>query len=158
MTTQAQTTINPFANWREIDRIVGIIKERDVTEQTKPKIVVMCGSSRYVDIMAVCAWLVERDEHAIVMTLHLLPCWYDNINLIPDHLAEHEGVADAMDELHLKKIDLATEVFVVNHDDYIGDSTKKEIEYTQNLGKKIRWFTHDKIGDQVRLMMDKYKS
>lgn len=117
------------------------------------KIVVLCGSSRYVDVMAVCSWLIERDEQAIVMSLHLLPWWYENVDQIPDHLAEHEGVADAMDELHLRKIDLADEIFVVNHDDYIGDSTKKEIKYTQSIGKPIRWFTHDAVGDQVRLMM-----
>jgi hypothetical protein len=39
----------------------------------KPKIVVLCGSSKFVDIMAVCAWLIERDEQAMTMGLHLLP-------------------------------------------------------------------------------------
>lgn len=39
----------------------------------KPKIVTLCGSSRFVGIMAVCAWLIERDEGAITMGLHLLP-------------------------------------------------------------------------------------
>ena len=80
---------------------------------SKPKVVVLCGSSRFVDIMAVCAWIIERDEGAISMGLHLLPGWYSMEN-IPDHLAEHEGVADAMDELHLIKIDLSDEVFVVD--------------------------------------------
>ena len=28
----------------------------------EPKIVALCGSSWFVDIMAVCAWLIERDE------------------------------------------------------------------------------------------------
>ena len=82
----------------------------------QPKIVVLCGSSRFVEIMAVCAWMIERDEKAITMGLHLLPIWYGDI---PHHLAEHEGVAEAMDELHLRKIDLAHEVFIVNRDYYI---------------------------------------
>jgi hypothetical protein len=66
----------------------------------KPKIIVLCGSSRFVDIMAVCAWLIERDEKAIAMGLHLLPGWYSR-ERIPDHLAEHEGVVADMDALHL---------------------------------------------------------
>ncbi len=75
----------------------------------RPKIVVLCGSSRFVQIMTVCAWRIERDEGAIAMGLHLLLGWYPDCPA--DHLAEHEGVAEQMDALHLKKIDLADEVF-----------------------------------------------
>jgi hypothetical protein len=113
----------------------------------KPKIVVMSGSSRFVDVMAVCAWWIERDERAITMGLHLLPGWYPCAD---DHVAEEEGVAPAMDELHLRKIDLCDEVFVVNVDHYIGDSTRREIEYARTSGKPIRWFTHDPIGERFR--------
>ncbi len=118
----------------------------------KPKIITICGSSRFVQIMAVCAWLLERDEHAITFGLHLLPEWYCKEN-IPHHLAEYEGVAAEMDELHLCKIDISDEVFVVNYDDYIGESTKKEIEYTKSKNKKIRWFSHDDIGIKVSTML-----
>jgi len=114
----------------------------------KPKIVVLCGSSKFCGIMAVCAWLIERDERAIAMGLHLLPDWYPDCP--SDHLAEHEGVATAMDDLHLRKIDLANEFFVVNFNDYIGNSTRNEIEYAQKSKKIIRWFTHDEIGEKCR--------
>jgi len=105
--------------------------------------------------MAVCAWLIERDEQAITMGLHLLPIWYSE-NDIPDHLAEHEDVAEEMDELHLRKIDLASEIFVVNRNDYIGESTQKEIVYTQANDKKIRWYTHDPIGNKVEEIISKF--
>lgn len=118
-------------------------------KESKPKIVTICGSSRFVDIMAVCAWIIERDENAIVLSLHLLPAWHSK-DLIADHLAEHEGVAGQKDELHLRKIDLATEeIFVVNYGDYIGDSTTKEIGYAKETGKRVRWFTHDPVGEKV---------
>lgn len=113
----------------------------------KPKIVTLCGSSKFVEIMAVCSWLIERDEKAITMSLHLLPFWYGDI---PDHIAEVEGVAKEMDELHLRKIDISDEVFVVNFDHYIGESTSREIEYTKERNKKIRWFTDDPIGEKVK--------
>lgn len=113
----------------------------------KPKIVTLCGSSKFCDIMAVCAWFIERDEQAIAMGLHLLPQWYPDC---PDHhLAEHEGVASAMDELHFRKIDLSDEIFVVNYGDYIGDSTANEIKYARENNKKIRWFSCDSIGGKV---------
>ena len=113
----------------------------------KPKIVTLCGSSKFCDIMAVCAWLIERDEKAITMGLHLLPQWYPDC---PDsHLAEQEGVAEVMDTLHFRKIDISDEIFVVNYDDYIGDSTANEIKYTRENNKKIRWFSCDPIGEEV---------
>lgn len=120
------------------------------------KIITLCGSSRFCDIMAVCAWLIERDEKAISMGLHLLPGWYSR-EFIPDHLAEHEGCAEEMDQLHMRKIDISDEIFVVNCDDYIGSSTKNEIEYAQKLGKNIRWFMHDPIGKKCLDIMIKGK-
>lgn len=114
----------------------------------KPKVVALCGSSRHIDIISVCAWLIERDENAIVMSLHLIPHWYSK-EKIPAYLAEHECVKEKIDTLHLRKIDLADEIFVVNYQDYIGISTKNEVSYAKESGKTIRWFTQDDIGKKV---------
>ena len=114
----------------------------------RPKIVVMCGSSRFVDVMAVCAWLIEKQENAIVLKLNLLPEWYCK-GEIPDHLAEHEGVSEDMDQLHLRKIDMADEIFVVDYEHYIGDSTRKEMLYAQEHMVDMRMFSTDPIGVQV---------
>jgi len=86
--------------------------------------------------MAVIAWQLERDEHAITLGLHLVPQWYAED--ISDHLAEHQGCANEMDELHLRKIDISDEIYVVNWRGYIGESTKREIEYAKTTGKRIR--------------------
>jgi len=129
---------------------------RDLEEargKLKP-VTVMCGSSRYTDIMAVCAWLIERDEHRMTMGLHLLPAWYSK-EPIPDHLAESENCAAEMDALHIAKIDAGDEIFVVNYQDYIGESTQREIEYAMSHNKRIRWFTHDPVGEKVSEIMNK---
>ena len=115
---------------------------------SKPKVIVLCGSSSFCQVMAVCAWFLERDEQAIAMGLHLLPIWYSR-DEIPDHLAEHEGVAEAMDALHLRKIDLADEIFVVNRAGYIGSSTANEIAYAEQKGLPIRYYEDDSIGHKV---------
>ena len=123
----------------------------DVESPPRPKIVVLCGSSRFVDVMAVCAWLIERDEQAITMGRHLLPAWYPNVPA--HHLAEHEGVAAAMDALHLRKIDLADEIFVVDVGGYIGASTATAIAYASIYPPKpIRYFTVDPVGASVEQM------
>lgn len=112
----------------------------------KPKVVGLCGSSRFVDVIAVCGWLIERDEKPIAMGLHLLPDWYGPV---PDHIAEAEGCADEMDEMHLRKIDLCNDIFVVDFRNYIGPSTTREIKYAEKLGKPVRRFTQDKIGRET---------
>ncbi len=118
----------------------------------KTKIICLCGSSRFVGVMAVCAWLLEKQEKAITTGLHLLPNWYTTIT---DHLAEAENCADEMDALHLKKIDIADEIFVVNYDFYIEESTAREIKYAQSKNKKIRWFTNDPIGSYFLTITDR---
>src|SRR3990167_5677100 len=121
------------------------------TEMSKPKVIVLCGSTRFIEIFAVCAWLIERDEGAITLGLHLLPSWYPDVP--KDHLAEAEGVKEQLDELHLRKIDLADQVFVVNFDHYLGESTKREVEYAIAKKLPIRWYTHDPIGAKVTAML-----
>ena len=103
----------------------------------RPRIVCLCGSSRFVPEMACIAWALERDEGYIVLSLHLLPADYPGVQ--PDHQAEAEGVATKMDELHLRKIDLADEVLVVNIDGYIGESTRREITYATAQKKVVRY-------------------
>ena len=116
------------------------------------KIVTICGSSKFVDVMAVCSWLLERDEGVLVFGLHLLPMWYPGCP--PDHLAEHEGVNEHMDKLHREKIALSEEIFVVNVNNYIGASTQVEINYAQNVRYlPVRWWTDDPIGEKCRELM-----
>ena len=110
---------------------------------SKPLITCLCGSSRFVDIMAVVGWLLERDEGKIILSLHLLPRWYPNA---PEHhLAEAEGVADQLDELHLRKIDIADEIFVIDWHGYIGESTSREIEYATANNRPVRYLTKEPL-------------
>lgn len=42
-----------------------------------------------------------------------------------------------LDEMHRQKIDMSDEIFVINPEGYIGESTKSEIKYAQEKGKVI---------------------
>ena len=44
-----------------------------------------------------------------------------------------------LDEIHKAKIELADEIFVINVNGYIGESTRSEIEWATALKKKIRY-------------------
>ncbi|CAM5250019.1 hypothetical protein SXANM310S_03835 [Streptomyces xanthochromogenes] len=43
----------------------------------------------------------------------------------------------ALDALHLRRIDLADRVLVVNPGGYIGESTSREVAYAQAVGKPV---------------------
>ncbi|KXJ57459.1 MAG: hypothetical protein AXW12_19760 [Thalassospira sp. Nap_22] len=112
------------------------------------KIITVCGSTRYLDVIAVVCWLLERDENAMTFGLHSLPQWYPDCP--PHHLAEHEGVADKLGKLHLAKIDRSDEIFVVDFDGYIGTSTLEQIRRAKARGIPVRYFSDDPIGVKVR--------
>ena len=46
---------------------------------------------------------------------------------------------EMLDDMHKRKIDLADEIFVINVGGYICESTKSEIEYAKNTGKKVNY-------------------
>ena len=41
--------------------------------------------------------------------------------------------------MHKRKIDMADEIYVINVDGYIGESTRSEIEYARATGKRIQY-------------------
>lgn len=45
----------------------------------------------------------------------------------------------ALDELHLRKIDLCDEVLILNVNGYVGESTRREVIYALQQGKRVRW-------------------
>lgn len=48
-------------------------------------------------------------------------------------------VKNMLDELHKAKIKMSDEVFIINKNRYIGDSTKSEIEYAKSLNIPIHY-------------------
>lgn len=116
----------------------GIKMERvdpDATQQ--PTIVCLCGSTRFMDAFR-SANLQETLAGRIVLSIGC------DTKSDADLLALGELTKEAkaaLDELHKRKIDLADEVLILNVDDYIGDSTRSELEYARAKGKRVRWLT-----------------
>lgn len=44
---------------------------------------------------------------------------------------------EMLDDMHKRKIDMVDSIYVINVGGYIGDSTRSEIEYAKEHGKKI---------------------
>lgn len=91
---------------------------------TRPEIVCICGSARFVS---------ERRAASCEMSCRGV------IVLAPsetDQAPTPEQKA-VLDDLHLRKIDLADRVVVVNPGGYVGESTRREIDYAQSAGKPV---------------------
>ena len=46
-----------------------------------------------------------------------------------------------LDDMHKRKIDMSDEIFVIDVDGYVGDSTRSEIEYAEVMGKEVRYLS-----------------
>lgn len=44
-----------------------------------------------------------------------------------------------LDDMHLRKIDMADEIYVINVGGYVGESTRREIAYAKGQGKVITY-------------------
>lgn len=102
----------------------------------KPKVICLCGSTRFIEQFATATWELERGEGAIVLGCTLLPMWYCGVQ---SHFGEATGTKEQCDEHHRRKIDLADEILVLNIGGYIGESTRGEIEYAHATGKPVRY-------------------
>ncbi len=103
---------------------------------SKTKIVTICGSSRFVAECAVKAWELNKQGIA-TFYMPMLPMWYEGVQ--EHHQAEHEGVAENLDNLWLQLIAMSDEVFVMNINGYIGERTAIEIAHAKKLGKPVKY-------------------
>jgi hypothetical protein len=102
----------------------------DFLQHTKPKVVTLCGSTKFKkQFQEAEAKLTLKGR--IVLSLGFFE-QSDNIEVTEEQVKLFEW-------LHYHKIDMSDEIFVVNVNGYIGESTKKEIEYAIHNGKKVTY-------------------
>ncbi len=101
------------------------------------KIVCLCGSTRFSEEFQK-AQLSETLAGKIVLTIGCNMRADDEVFGIMSE-QERSEIKAKMDELHLRKIDLADEVLVLNLGGYIGESTRREIQYAKSTGKPVKY-------------------
>lgn len=109
----------------------------------RPEIVCICGSTRFATEMSI----ANRDltfSGAIVVapgvflrTAEHGPDGTDGADEAGRTITDEQKAA--LDALHLRKIDLADRVLVVNPGGYIGESTSREIAYAHATGKPVSY-------------------
>lgn len=95
------------------------------------KVVTLCGSTKF-----------KEDFFEVQKKLTLQGSIVISVGLFGhsgDDEVWTEGTKEMLDDMHKRKIDMADEIFVINKNGYIGSSTKSEIEYAKQTGKKVRY-------------------
>jgi len=97
----------------------------------KYKVITLCGSTRFKDAFMETQKRLTLEGNIVI-----------SVGLF-GHSGDNEvwtkGIKEMLDDMHLRKIDLADEIFVINVGGYIGSSTKTEIEYAEKTGKPVRY-------------------
>jgi uncharacterized protein YkuJ len=100
------------------------------------KVITLCGSTKFKD---------QFEQTNAFLTLQ------GNIVISVAFFEQSEGFeitkeqAELLGNIHFRKIDISDEIFVIDVDGYIGDSTRKEIEYAGMKGKTIRYYSNGEI-------------
>ena len=104
----------------------------------KYKVVTLCGSTRFKDEFM----KAQKDltlKGYIVISVGLFG--HSGDQEVWENMDEGTltKTKEMLDDMHKRKIDMADEIFVVNVNGYIGDSTKSEIAYAESTGKKVNY-------------------
>ena len=91
------------------------------------KVITICGSLKFQKEM-----MIVAEKLALKGNCVLTPVYP-----ISENLKKTEEQLEKLKEAHFKRIELSDSIYVINKDNYIGKSTKLEIEYAQKLGKEI---------------------
>lgn len=95
------------------------------------KVITICGSLKFTDKMMECAQTLTMQGNCVLTPTYPILKEYNITEIEINNLKES----------HLKRIELSDAIYVLNVDNYIGESTKKEIDYAASLNKEIIYYT-----------------
>ncbi len=111
-------------------------------------VVTLCGSTRFKDEFL----QVQKDltlQGYIVLSVGLFGHSGDNEVWEGMDEGTLTKTKEMLDDMHKRKIDMSDEIFVINPGGYIGESTKSEIEYAREHGKRIRFLEDTYFGANI---------
>ena len=91
------------------------------------KVVTICGSLKFTHEM-----MIEAQKLALNGNCVLAPVYP-----VTEKMKMSKEQLKKLKEEHLKKIELSDAILVINKNNYIGESTKLEIEYAKSLNKEV---------------------
>lgn len=101
------------------------------------KVICLCGSTRFTYQMLITQWNFTKQGHVVLSWCALPDDYFSDDDKF--HIGDKENVKEIVDEVHKRKIDLSDEVFVLNINGYIGESTTSEIKYAMAHGVPVKY-------------------
>ena len=102
------------------------------------KVITLCGSTRFKD-----EFLKAQKELTLKGNIVISVGLFGHSGDEEVWESMDEGTLtktkEMLDDMHKRKIDMSDEIFVINVGGYIGESTKSEIDYAINTGKKVNY-------------------
>jgi hypothetical protein len=113
------------------------------------KVVTLCGSTTFEAEFAEVNQRLTM-EGCVVISLGMF-----RLPNLPgyDWTADSSDLKGRLGAVHLQKIRMADEVYIVDPGGYIGKSTRREIAYAESLGKPVRYLSRERLartGDRAR--------
>ena len=117
-------------------------------ENKKYPVVTLCGSTRFKDEFMETQKRLTLEGY-IVISVGLFG--HSGDNEVWENMDEGTmtKTKEMLDDIHKRKIDMSDEIYVINVGDYIGDSTKSEIDYAIERGKKVSFLEPHNDGSIV---------
>ena len=111
----------------------------------KYKVITLCGSTRFKDEFMEAQKRLTLEGNIVISVGLFGHSGDDEVweSMVEGTLTKTK---EMLDEMHKRKIDMADEIFVINVDGYIGESTRSEINYAMEKGMPVRYLeepTHE---------------
>ena len=103
-------------------------------------VITICGSTKFKDEIMQAAHDLTLQGHIV-----LAPCIYHHAD--EEELSAEEKIR--LDNLHKQKINMSDAIFVVNVNNYIGESTYGEIDWAERMDKKIYFLVQPPVEDNA---------
>jgi len=97
-----------------------------------PLVVTLCGSTRFKKEYQEWNRRLTLEGHVVLSV-----AWFAHADG-PEPTVEQK---ELLDRIHLRKIDLSQAIFVFDVEGYIGQSTRREIDYAYGHGKLVRYLS-----------------
>lgn len=105
--------------------------------EARPKVITLCGSTRFWEqFQEANAFLTQQGN--VVFSV-AVPSYSGDAEMPEEKKA-------ILDKVHLHKIRMSDEILVLNVEGYIGESTRKEIQFAESIGRKVRYLEDTPAG------------
>ncbi len=102
----------------------------------KYKVITLCGSTKFKD-----DFIRVQKEFTLMGYIVISVGLFGHSG---DDEVWDDGIKEMLDDMHKRKIDMADEIYIINKNGYIGNSTKSEIEYAKSKHIPIRFMENNK--------------